>query len=283
MSASTISRGRNVQVGPAPDMKSRVLQCSPILLTVVATALVAQALVASAYGQGRGGPPPGPPPTAKALAPYDLTGYWVSVVTEDWRYRMVPPAKGDYQAVPINPEGRKLADAWDPAKDEAAGNQCKYYGAAALMRIPGYLHITWQDDNTLKIETDAGTQTRILHFGNGKSPAGERSWQGDTVATWEVPRGRGPAPVPAPYGTLKAVTTNLKAGYLRKNGVPYSENTVLTEYYDVIRGTDGTPWLVISSLVDDPQYLRMNFITSTNFKKVADGSGWDPSPCSARW
>ena len=230
MSASTISRGRNVQVGPAPDMKSRVLQCSPILPTVVATALVAQALVASAYGQGRGGPPPGPPPTAKALAPYDLTGYWVSVVTEDWRYRMVPPAKGDYQAVPINPEGRKLADAWDPAKDEAAGNQCKYYGAAALMRIPGYLHITWQDDNTLKIETDAGTQTRILHFGNGKSPAGERSWQGDTVATWEVPRGRGPAPVPAPYGTLKAVTTNLKAGYLRKNGVPYSENTVLTEY-----------------------------------------------------
>ena len=259
------------------DMQPR--HRSTILLMVAATTLV----LAQAYGQGRGGPPPGPPPTAKALAPFDLSGYWVSVVTEDWRYRMVTPAKGDYQAVPMNPEGLKLANAWDPAKDEAAGNQCKYYGAAALMRIPGNLHITWQDDNTLKIETDAGTQTRILHAGNWKSPGGERTWQGDTEATWEVPRGRGPAPVPAPYGTLKTVTTNLKAGYLRKNGVPYSENAVLTEYYDVIRGTDGTPWLVISSIVEDPQYLRMNFITSTNFKRVVDGSGWDPSACSARW
>jgi hypothetical protein len=238
----------------------------------------------AAGGQGRGGGAPAPPPTAKALAPFDLSGYWVSVVTEDWRYRMVPPAKGDYQAVPMNPEGLKLANAWDSAKDEAAGNQCMYYGAAALMRIPGNVHITWQDDNTLKIETDAGTQTRILHFGNWKSPGGERSWQGDTVATWDVPRsGRGPAPVPAPYGALKTVTTNLKAGYLRKNGVPYSENAVLTEYYDVIRGVDGNPWLVITGMVDDPQYLRMTFITSSNFKKVADGSGWDPSPCSARW
>jgi len=240
-------------------------------------------LAAHAVAQGRGGPPPGPPPTAKALAPFDLTGYWVSVVTEDWRYRMVPPAKGDYQGVPMNAEGLKLANAWDPAKDEAAGNQCMYYGAPALLRIPGNLHITWQDDNTLKIETDAGTQTRVLHFGNWK-PGTERSWQGDTVATWEVPRGgRGSAPVPAPYGTLKTVTTNLKAGYLRKNGVPYSENAVLTEYYDVIRGVDGNPWLIVTSMVDDPQYLRMTFLTSSNFKKLANGSGWDPSPCSARW
>lgn len=261
----------------ASIMKSQISRNFLILFALAAVPL------SPAFAQGRGGAPAGPPPTAKALAPYDLTGYWVSVVTEDWRYRMVPPAKGDYEAVPMNPQGRKVADEWDPAKDEAAGEQCKYYGAAALMRIPGYLHITWQDDNTLKIETDAGTQTRLLHFGNWKAPNSARSWQGDSVATWEVPRGRGPAPVPARSGTLKVVTTNLKAGYLRKNGVPYSENTVLTEYYDVIRGTDGTPWLVISTMVDDPEYLRMNFITSTNFKKVADGSGWDPSPCSARW
>src|SRR5947209_5605188 len=84
--------------------------------------------------------------TPRSSAPVDLTGYWVSVVTEDWLYRMVTPAKGDYSSVPLNAEGRKTADAWDPSKDEAAGNQCKAYGAPALLRIPGRLHITWQDD-----------------------------------------------------------------------------------------------------------------------------------------
>jgi hypothetical protein len=260
-------------------MNPRVSKHPNRLLTVAAVGI---ALLVEAYGQA-GGAPPGPRPTAKALAPFDLSGYWVSVVTEDWRFRMVPPSRGDYQGVPMNPEGVKLADAWDPAKDEASGDQCKYYGAAALMRIPENLRITWQDGNTLKIETDAGTQTRILHFGNWKSAGGERSWQGESIANWEVPRGQGPAPAPAPSGALKVVTTHLKAGYLRKNGVPYSENATLTEYYDVIRGVDGTPWLVITGMVDDPQYLRMNFVTSSNFKKMPDGSGWDPSPCSARW
>src|SRR5580700_10529439 len=77
------------------------------------------------------------PPAPKAGAPVDLTGYWVSIVTEDWRYRMVTPAKGDYASVPLNAEARKIADAWDPAKDEAAGEACKSYGAAGLMRVPG--------------------------------------------------------------------------------------------------------------------------------------------------
>src|SRR5260370_26118267 len=113
-----------------------------------------------ALGQGRGGAQAGPPPSPKDAAPMDLTGYWVSIVTEDWRYRMVTPAKGDYASVPLNAEGRKVADTWDPAKDEASGSQCKSYGVAALMRVPGRLHITLADHNTLKIETDAGTHTR---------------------------------------------------------------------------------------------------------------------------
>ena len=140
----------------------------------------------------RPAPPPvrtggDPPPAPKAAAPIDLTGYWVSIVTEDWRYRMVTPTKGDYQAVPMNAEARKVADAWDPAADEAAGNQCKSYGAAAIMRVPGRVHITWQDDRTLRLEIDAGTQTRLFHF--DAPPAGEPSWQGDSVAQWERPGG----------------------------------------------------------------------------------------------
>src|SRR5207253_5346462 len=125
------------------------------------------------------------PTTAKAASPTDFTGYWVSVVTEDWLYRMVTPAKGDYSSVPINPEGRKVADAWDPARDEAEGNQCKAYGAPGIMRVPGRLQITWQDDNTLKIETDSGRQTRLLHFGASSTGQGG-DWQGVSVAEWEV-------------------------------------------------------------------------------------------------
>src|SRR5262245_20143239 len=130
-----------------------------VIVTLIALASIAGG--PSATAQNRGAPPPPPPPqapvatTAKASAPFDLTGYWVSVVSEDWRFSMITPRKGDYQGVPMNPEGRKIADAWDPAADEAAGSQCKAYGAAAIMRVPSRFHITWQDDNTLRIESDA--------------------------------------------------------------------------------------------------------------------------------
>jgi hypothetical protein len=261
------------------------------LLTVAAAALLSSA--AGAFAQG--GPPPGPPKTARAAAPEDLTGYWVSLVTEDWRWRMVTPAKGDYDGVPINPEGRKVADAWDPAKDEAAGNQCKAYGAGAITRVPGRFHITWVDDNTLKLEADAGTQTRLFHFG-GKPPQtsaqaeasvvrdgkGDAGWQGYSVATWEHQAdGFGPG-MPGPGGSLKVVTTRMKPGYLRKNGVPYSANAVVTEYFDAIKEPDGEQYLIVKTLVDDPQYLAQQFITSTHFKREPDGAKWRPTACTAQ-
>ena len=230
-------------------------------------------------GQGRGGQPPARP-TAKAAAPIDLTGYWVSIVTKDWRWRMVTPAKGDYQSVPITPEAKKVADAWDPAKDEAAGEQCKSYGAAAIMRVPGRLHIVWQDDNTLKVETDAGIQVRLLHFGAWKAPPGKATWQGDSVAEWEVAgggRGGGTS------GDLKVVTTHMRPGYLRKNGVPYSTDAMLTEYWELHKEKNGDQWLVIVTLIDDPKYLQRQYITSPDFLKEPDGSKWDPTPCSATW
>jgi hypothetical protein len=73
----------------------------------------------------------------------DLTGNWVSVISEDWRWRMVTPLKGDFASVPINAEGRKVGETWDAAKDEAAGLQCKAYGAPGIMRMPGRVRITW--------------------------------------------------------------------------------------------------------------------------------------------
>ena len=230
------------------------------------------------HGQGRGGRgAPAPPRTAKTAALYDLTGYWVSVVSEDWRFRMVTPPKGDFTGITLNAEGRKVAGAWDPAKDEAAGEQCRSYGAPSLMRVPGRIHITWQDDQTLKIESDAGQQTRLLYFGQVDQPGG--GWQGFSKASWEmVPVGRGVSPV----GSLKVLTTRLKPGYLRKNGVPYSANTTLTEYFDRVNEPNGAAYLVITTTVEDPTYLAQPYLTASHYRKQPDGSGWNPKPCSAR-
>src|SRR5438477_10057124 len=103
------------------------------------------ALVQAQPPGGRGGPTA--VRTAKEGAPVDFTGYWVSVVTEDWRWRMVTPIKGDFASIPLTPAARVVGNAWDPAKDEAAGEQCRSYGAPAIMRIPGRLHINWADDD----------------------------------------------------------------------------------------------------------------------------------------
>jgi hypothetical protein len=266
-------------------------------LAVAATLLLAQGPGGGAgKGKGKG---PGAPQTPRQQAPIDLTGYWVSLVTEDWLYRMVTPAKGDTASVPVSPAGRAAAEAWDPAKDEAAGETCKAYGAAGLMRLPGRLNIDWLDDNTLRIRTDAGTQTRLLHFEG--EPSGPPSLQGFSRASWEgIARGRGTFGVPAGAtgdpnapggrgattsirpGSLKVVTTNLSGGYLRKNGVPYSPQTVLTEYFDIVHQPDGTQYLIITTVVDDPVNLTQPFRTSTHFKREADGSKFKPTPCSAR-
>jgi hypothetical protein len=231
-------------------------------------------------------PPAAPPKSPRASAPIDLTGYWVSVVTEDWRFRMIVPDKGDFASVPLNPEGRRIANTWDPAKDKADGNECRSYGAAGLMRVPGRLHISWENDSTLRIDTDSGTQTRLLHFG-AEPPNAAATWQGYSVANWEgmrpgflfAYRGQHSGQAQGPEGYLKVITTHMRPGYLRKNGVPYSANAVLEEYFDTFKGLKDDTWLVVTTIVTDPEYLFQPFITSTHFKKLSGASGWDPTQC----
>jgi hypothetical protein len=232
--------------------------------------------------RGRGAAPVSGPP--KAAAPIDLTGNWVSIVSEDWLQRMLMPPRGDYAGVPLTLEGRRVANLWEPAS--LATDGCKAYGAPALMRIPGRLRISWENDTTLKIETDAGTQTRLLHFDTPKAPVVERTTQGYSQAEWEQLVQRGGQggglvpPAPRPGSALKVVTTKLKAGYLRKNGVPYSEDAVLTEYFDRL-SEEGIDWLLVETIVNDPKYLSQDFVTSTHFMREPDGSKWMPQPCEA--
>lgn len=266
------------------------------------------ALAAGVAAAQRGGPPP--PANPRAGAPIDITGYWVAVVSEDWRHRMATPRKGDYESVPLNAEGRRTADAWDLAADDAAGLQCKAFGVGGGMRQPTRLHITWQDDNTLKVELDAGTQTRLLHFGAAAAPTGDLTWQGHSVANWQRPPGGGQNAVraqignssgpiapggggrgqrggPAPTGALteggalQVSTTHFRAGYLRKNGVPYSENARITEYFHLLPRVEGVTddWLHVVTIVEDPRYLNDAFYVSTHFKREPNGSKWNPTPC----
>jgi hypothetical protein len=236
----------------------------------------------------------------RAAAPDDLTGYWVSEVTEKWRFRMLVPDKNDYTMVPLNPEGRRVAALWDPAKDQASGEACRGYGGAAILQVPGRLHITWQDDNTLRVDADSGTQTRLFHFSGAPAASEKPSWQGYSAASWggNTPRDRrdgqgGPVQdkdgklvvaqgqeKPADY--LKVVTTRLRPGYLQKNGVPYSANALVEEYFDTFTDPySKNKWLVVTTMVTDPQYLIEPLLMHAHFKKLPDASGWDPTPCSA--
>jgi hypothetical protein len=259
---------------------------APALVALTA----ALGLVAGAAASAQN-PAAAPPPTARASAPIDLTGYWVAFVSEDWRLRMVTPPKGDYTRVPLTAEARKIAAAWDPGADEAAGNQCRGFGAGAIMRVPARLHVTWQDDSTLRVDIDAGTQTREFRFTASPPPAAEPSWQGYSRARWEfqaVPRRGdqelvGTAGRTGIGGALTVVTTNLRPGYLRWNGVPYSENATVTEHFDLAPHPNGGQVLIVTTIVEDPRYLQRPYVVSSQFKKEGDGSRWDPTPCTSRW
>jgi len=242
---------------------------------IVIAALLLAAPVGMDAQRGGGGRAQGAPPTPKSDAAIDITGTWTAVISEDWAWRMVTPRKGDYTRVPMTPAARKIADSWDPARDEAATEQCKGYGAGGIMRLPGRLRISWQDDNTMKMDLEAGSQTRVFHF-NRTPPSAEATWQGDSKAEWQYTVN------PPRTGELKVETTRLRAGYIRKNGVPYSANATITEYYHRMTAPNGDIWLTVVSELKDPENLREPFVQSTHFKKLAANATFKPEPCSAR-
>jgi hypothetical protein len=190
---------------------------------------------------------------------------------------MVTPKKGDYHGVPLNQAARKIADSWDPAKDEAANDTCKAYSAPSILRLPTRLRISWENDNTLKMETDAGMQTRLFHF-DKSVPPGQPTYQGHSIAEWDKTGGEFGY---APGGHLTVVTKNLRPGYLRKNGVPYSANAVVTDHLYRVEDPDGSSYLFAVTFVEDPQYLVRPLAMNQQFKKVPDNSGWNPTPCVA--
>lgn len=201
--------------------------------------------------------------SARSRAPLDLEGQWVSVVTEDWRWRMVTPPKGDYASVPLNQRGVAAVNEWEPEAAESAPS-CLAFGAPGLMRMPMQVRIAWLDDDTLELRTDRGAQTRTFYFDAASAPAAP-SRQGRSVATFDG-------------SALKVVTDSLLPGWLRTNGVPYSEAARVTEYYNT-QEAFGRVGFTVTTIVHDPTYLQTDFVTSTTFWKVADGADWRETPC----
>lgn len=240
------------------------------------------AVTSPGWAQGRGAAPP--KPTARRAAPFDPTGYWVAQITEDWRFRIQAAPKGDAGGIPVNAAGRRVTAAWDPDRDAASGEACKAYGVGGILRMPGRLHITWEADDVLKMETDSGNQTRWFPFGEPRGQAGD--WQGVSIASWDRQsaaisgftlggRGGGGA-------SLKVITTQARPGYLARNGVPYGATATFTEYYDLFEVPGGETLLVASVEVVDPEYLTTPYWYSVHFKKQPDAAGWNPRPCAAK-
>jgi hypothetical protein len=250
--------------------------------TVALGVVLVGGTVIPAFAQGGRDRGAAEPQTAQDGALIDLTGQWVSIVNEDWRWRMVTPPPGDYPGVPLNEEGRRVADAWNWDQDQASAAECRAYGPPGLIRLPGRIRIAWSDAETLLLEFDAGMQTRSLRFESSGGATGEPTLQGHSAATWHKQaqsQGFGqPRPTGA-GGSLRVETTDLSSGYLRRNGVPYSGDAVVEEFFNTFTLPSGDGWLVVTTVVVDPTYLTEPFIISTHFKKEADGSGWNPQPC----
>jgi hypothetical protein len=257
---------------------------------LTAVCLVVGVAFSSAYCRGAESGATAPETkSARAIAPVDLSGYWVSVVTQDWRFRMTVPGKGEYAGIPINERAKAAADAFDGEKEEKAGHACDAYGAGLVMRNPGRLHITWEDENTLRVEADAGQQTRLLRFGQSPPGTVEASRQGRSTAKWQIHQIVAPfgPPIRIPgakdQGYLQVSTDSLLPGLLRKNGVPYGSRASMNEYWEVYTMPGGRQLLVLSSRFSDPEYLREDYMFNPIFVKEPDGSKWSPTPCSLRW
>ena len=263
-------------------MTTRVFAARGSLVGML-TALVLAALVVGRAGAQFGPPPPPDTRTPRERASIDITGQWVAVVTEDWRWRMVTPPIGDTASLPLNARGQAAAGAWSLERDRAEGNLCRAFGAPGLIRQPTRVRIAWEDDDTLALEFDAGRQVRRFEFAAAATAPSEPLLQGHSAARWfRQPQSRGVFGVRTPPlgGSLVVETTRLSGGYLRANGVPYSDRATMKEFFNTfVLPADGGTWLIVTTVVDDPEYLSTQLIMSSQFKKETTMAGWSPRPC----
>ena len=234
--------------------------------------------------QAQGAPPPAAAvQAARAAAPLDMTGTWASVINEDWQWRFVTPIVGDYTGVPLNADGDRLARQWNPDADVKGGQQCKGFGAAAINRLPTRLQVSWVDDNTMKLDFDLGTQSRLVYFDKTKAP-GARSLQGHAVGEWiDLPApGRGGPVGQAPAGARAGAPPAAGAATppAGRAGAPPAGARGGRAAGPAGPRAGGLK-IVTTNLL--PQYLRQNGVPVSEKAVVTEYLDVVPAPDGAQW
>ncbi len=192
----------------------------------------------------------------------DLTGYWSPIMHEDPIFRTAGPSLRDYSGLPINDAARAIADAWNPEDNYKPENQCEMHGAAYIMRSPLRFDLSYDDADTIsiKIELEMGRERKIYLDGRAREP-GPATDMGHSVGQWDG-------------DTLTVTTTHMRQKYIRRNGVPNSEEAVMTEHF-VRHGN----LLTIISIIEDPVFLTAPLVRSVSFNRRDDEFKWIRFPC----
>ena len=195
--------------------------------------------------------------SAPASAQVDLSGNWNTRQHEDQPDRGPGVGLGDYAGMPITDAGRQWAESWDASRLTNYEQQCRVHAVHYIYRGPLNVRI-WeekdpktQDVIAIKHYISTYEQTRTIWMdGRPHPPAwAPHTWMGFSTGRWEGDR-------------LIVETTHIKQGWHRRNGVPASDQTTLTEYF-IRHGNYFTHVQVIK----DPVYLSEPMIKTVHFEQ----------------
>jgi len=192
----------------------------------------------------------------------DLSGAWAPEPHEESTGN---PAIADFLGVPINDGARAVGLAWSPSRVTVAEHQCQVHVAPYLLGGPLNLRIWEERDQqsqnleNIRMYISTYEQNRTIWMDDRPHPpeAAAHTWMGFSTGTWEG-------------NMLTVYTTHLKAGYLRRNGLPESDRATLIEHF--MRHGD---YLVHVSEVTDPVTLTEPFVRTQVFHRVSqEGQNW---------
>ena len=208
---------------------------------------------------------------APALAQVDLSGTWATRNHEDWMERWPGPDVGDFTGLPINEDAVARALAYSPSQLALPERQCLYYGPTYTVIGPFGLRI-WSESEPvdgrviswhMSGAVDKTPRTIWMDGRPHPSPNAVKTFRGFSTGRWEG-------------DTLIVTTTHMKAGPLRRNGVPHSDQTVMTEF--ISRYDDK---LTILAIIDDPVYMEEPHVISRTWQEDADTVvPVYPAPCT---
>src|SRR5262245_39058038 len=196
---------------------------------------------------------------APARAQVDFSGVWQPLYQEDFPERLAGPDLRDYAGLPINDSARQFADSWDPARITLPEEQCRVHVSPYIYRGPTMLRI-WEEKDpqtqqlvAIKHYISTYEQTRTIYMDGRPHPGpnAAHTWMGFSTGHYD--------------GDMLIVeTTHLKQGWVRRNGLPMSDQATMTEYY----ARNGDMFTQVVVLVD-PVYLTEPLVKSQEFYRSA--------------